>query len=153
MKLLISLAAFFLSIEVYAEEINVFEALKSHLGSQITKVSETKIMFCPDQKCEIFRTDEYTKELDDYVYLYLFHTKEYISVYEFLEKKSIFRSKAIEESEIRKANKRYCFNDQNKPLCILKGMKNKLNIEICRGNHDEGHFCTSCSDNPGCTKL
>ena len=138
---------------VNANDMDAFKALQSHLGNSIKIISKKEIVYCPDQKCKVFRASNRSSDLAAFVYLYLYYAKEYISVHEYLKKERTFRKKAIEEPIIRQANQHYCASVNKTPECILDSMKRKLAVSFCSGNYDEGKFCISCEGKTECKDL
>ncbi|MCP5003191.1 MAG: hypothetical protein GY941_04450 [Planctomycetes bacterium] len=153
-KYLIYLTISIWCTSLQADNVNALEKLKTHLDKRIEVVSDNEIHFCPDNTCSIYISTNHSKHLPNYLYLKLYHESEYISVYEYLQKKSIFRSKAVEEPEIRGQVVEYC-NEKNKtPECILKGLRNTLKVKECFGRYDEGYFCRKCpGEENECKKL
>jgi len=136
----------------YAKSEDAAVALKLHLNDGIVFNSNKEIMFCPDQKCKVFRAKIVSSDLASFVYLYLYHSKDYISLAEYLKKRRVFRNKAVEESTIRHANAHYCAEKNITPQCILEGMKRSLGIVICSANHDQGKLCINCGGTVSCNK-
>jgi len=153
-KLILILISLMTFSVVYAKsEDAAATALKLYLGDGVVFNSNREIMFCPDQKCKVFRAKSASSDLASYVYLYLYHSKNYISLEEYLKKKRVFRNKAVEEPTIRHANAHYCAEKNITPQCILEGMKRGLGIVICSANHDQGMLCINCGGTVSCKNL
>lgn len=139
---------------VMGEQINARNVLLQNLDSMIEFVSDKKIRFCPDQKCDVYKISNNHKDFAKYVFLKLFHSQEYISIEEYLKKESTFRNNTNkEESIIRKSVEKYCSEQNKTPKCILAGMEKTLGITECSANYDEGYYCEVCEGKTKCKKL
>ena len=92
-----------------AEEVDAIEVLKLNLGTMISFESDTKIKFCPSQKCEIYKIKDKSSQFPKYVFFKLFHSHEYISIEEYLKKETVFKNNTKKyESLVRKELEKYC---------------------------------------------
>ena len=137
-----------------AEEVDTVKVLKDNLGTMIKFVSDTKIQFCPSQKCEIYKISKKSEEFPKYVFLNLFHSHEYINIEEYLKNETVFKNNTKRhEAIVRNKLEKYCNEDNKTPECILSEMQKALNITECWANYDEGNYCEVCNGNTTCRKL
>ena len=136
------------------EQINTRDVLVKNLDSMIEFVSDKTIRFCPDQKCEVYKISNNHNDFTKYVFLKLFHSREYLSIEEYLKKESTFRNNTNkDEAVIRKSVEKYCIEQNKTPKCILAGMEKSLGITECWANYDEGYYCEVCEGKTKCRKL
>lgn len=136
-------AMFVLNSPIKAEALDALIILKRDLGAAIEVISEGEIRYCPDNTCEIFRmqTSRNSSYLPSFVFLHLFHQSGYIYLKESIGgSQSFLHLAAGNEPAVRAQVIGFC-KERNKTVgCILKGMRQKMNIKITSGRYDEGRF-------------
>lgn len=137
------IAMFVLSSPIKAEALDALIILKRDLGAAIEVISEGEIRYCPDNTCEIFRmqTSRNSSYLPSFVFLHLFHQSGYIYLKESIGgSQSFLHLAAGNEPAVRAQVIGFC-KERNKTVgCILKVMRQKMNIKITSGRYDEGRF-------------
>lgn len=152
----LSIAAFLFLVAGFshADTPDVLRLLKRDLGQSIEVVSKHEIRYCPDNTCEIIKSNKTTNLLPEFLYLYLFHESGYIELGKSFNDQKPFREAAVEEPQVRKMVEKFCPTTEKAPKCILQGMRSSLGIKSCFGRYDEGYFCYGCSENENiCKKL
>jgi hypothetical protein len=145
---------FFVAGFAHADAIDSLALLKRDLGQSIEVVSKHEIRYCPDNTCEIIKSQKPTNLLPAFLYLYLFHESGYVELGKSFNDQKPFREAAAEEPQVRKSVERFCPSAEKTPKCILQGMRSNLGIKSCFGRYDEGYFCYGCSENENiCKKL
>lgn len=149
MKLIAWLIVVFVSATAGADELNVRNLLKRDLSDQITFISENEIHYCPDNTCEIYKSNIGGELLATYVYLHIIHLSTYTPIY-----RKPFINSAKEKEVILNSMNKFCAQGNKTPKCTISGLGAHLNIINCFGRYDEGHFCYSCKPNENiCEKL
>ena len=133
-----------LSFQVHSQTNQIERLLERDLGKSLEIISNNEVRYCPDNTCELFRIPKAHEDFLSFVYLYLFHSSDYIYLKKsFGESSKPFRLVAVEEPQIRLSKVGYCDNDEKTPSCIIDGIKSKLNISVGVARYDLGNYCFS----------
>ncbi len=130
MKYIIVILFSLLSLSANAGESDIILALlKQDLNNMIKVKSKKEIWYCPNNTCVMYKIRKNHSDFLSFVYLHICH-----------EVKQITKI-SVEGSRIKNKTAHYC-PSTSKPLhCILKNMKEKLDIKVGFGRFDEGYFC------------
>lgn len=151
-KSILPLLLIFFPILVHADSISK-SILIDNLGEMIDFVSDKEARFCPTNKCEVYKTSKSHSDFYSYIFLDLYHSKEYLTISEYIKKESTFRNNTKDhENAVMKKLKKYCKKKENDVFCILNNMQKELNISECWSNYDEGHYCEVCNGETSCVK-
>jgi hypothetical protein len=143
-----------LALNSSANELNPLDLLKKHLGDSIQVKNQNEIWYCPDNTCEIYKSDRPSEYFSHFVYLNLFHNPNYMYLNQSFDDSVPFVKAAIEEPGIRRVVSSYCSEEILTPKCILEGLTNTFKFKIGNGRYDEGYFCYGFSENENiCNKL
>ena len=135
-----------------ADDLDILSLLKRDLGDSIEVHSAQEIWYCPDNTCDMYKIEKSHPDFTAYIYLHLFYESDYVYLLKSNGVISSFREIAVEEPKIRAKMAKYCPKDPNNPICILKNLKESLNISLCWGRYDEGGFCYGCKPNENICK-
>jgi hypothetical protein len=153
-SIFITLALLTLNSNSNSNELNPLDLLKMHLGDSIEVKNRNEIWYCPDNTCEIYKSDRPNEYLSHFVYLNLFHNPSYIYLSQSFNDSVPFVKAAVEEPNITSMVSNYCLETSLTPKCILEGLTKAFKVKIGYGRYDKGYFCYGFSENENiCNKL
>ncbi len=118
----LSIAAFLFLIAgvSHADTPDVLRLLKRDLGQSIEVVSKREIRYCPDNTCEIIKSQKPTNLLPEFLYLYLFHESGYVELGKSFNDQKPFREAAVESPKYLKWLKSFAQPQRKPPSAFFK---------------------------------
>lgn len=149
MKYIVVILALIVFPTSSVEPIDIYGLLKRDLREEIVMVAENEIRYCPDNTCELYRSQNESILLAAYVYLHIIHSSSYTPIY-----RNNFILAAKEQEAVLKSVESFCSSNIKSVSCVLEGISSTIIVQLGFGRYDEGNYCYSYGDEvTTCEKL